>query len=190
MNVRARSDHEAGAEVARNQADDSKPALLIAAVVLALGGCTSLEPEVTDRFEVALTVPVPDLGGATIEEEVYARAGQVCPGIHPPFIVFNTGAKEPGFTIDVDVALKASPRPTAFSSHRPWPSCRRTPHRNRRSTSRHWSPRTTPAGAADVTARQRARCVIPATPAAAPHVVVPAGFRMGWSRWGWTDLAS
>lgn len=88
----------------------SKPALLIAAVVLALGGCTSLEPEVTDRFEVALTVPVPDLGGATIEEEVYARAGQVCPGIHPPFIVFNTGAEEPGFTIDVDVALKARPR--------------------------------------------------------------------------------
>lgn len=87
-----------------------KPAPLIAALALALGGCTSPEPEVTDRFQVALTAPVPDLGGATIEEEVYTRAEQVCPGIHPPFIVFNTGPREPGFTIEVQVALKARPR--------------------------------------------------------------------------------
>lgn len=58
----------------------SKPAPLIAALVLALSGCTSPEPEVTDRFEVALTAPVPDLDGATIEEEVYARAEECARG--------------------------------------------------------------------------------------------------------------
>lgn len=102
----------------------SKSAPLLLALVLALSACTSAGPDAADPFKVALTTPVQQLDGATIEEAVYERAQQVCPGIQPPFIVFNTRAAEPGFAVLVDVAFKAR---THFCDSAP--DCFFLPHR-------------------------------------------------------------